>query len=73
MFLSAKYILLYTGAGLATGFFTKADKTTILVGMGIAALAGSSFGVGYAIVSAVEFGVGFGVAVMLNRSKNKSE
>lgn len=73
MFLSATYIVLYTGAGLATGFFTKADKTTILVGMVLAAIAGGSFGVSYAIVSAIEFGVGIGVAVMLQGGKGESE
>ncbi len=72
MFLSAKYILLYTGAGFVTGFIAKADKTTVLVGMGLAALAGSSFGLGYAIVSAIEFGVGFGIAVMIQSKKDGS-
>lgn len=69
MFLSAKYVLLYTGAGLATGFITKGDKAAVLVGMGIAALAGASFGLNYAIVSAIEFAVGFGIAVMLQGNK----
>lgn len=69
MFLSAKYVLLYTGAGLVTGFVSKGDKAAVLVGMGIAALVGASFGLSYAIVSAIEFGVGFGVSLMFQSNK----
>jgi hypothetical protein len=72
MILSAKYILLYTGAGLVTGFIAKRNKTALLVGMGIAALIGASFSVSYAILSAIEFAVGFGITVMLQRN-NKDE
>jgi hypothetical protein len=72
MILSAKYIILYTGAGLATGFVAKRDKTAMLVGMGIAAMIGASFGINYAILSAIEFAVGFEIAVMLQRD-NKDD
>jgi hypothetical protein len=64
MYLSLKYVILYTGAGLATGYLSKGDKTAALVGMGLAALAGSDFGVSYAILSLVEFGAGFGLSLM---------
>lgn len=69
MYISLKYLILYCGAGLATGYFSKGDKTALLVGMGIAALLGTSFGVSYAIVSGIEFAVGFGVAVVLRGDK----
>ena len=71
MFLSTKYVLLYTGAGLATGFVARGDKTAAMVGMGLAALVGFSFGLNYAIVSAIEFGVGFGIAVIIRGNKSK--
>ncbi len=71
MYLSAKYVILYAGSGLATGWISKGAKTPLLVGMGISALVGASFGIGYAVVSAIEFGVGFGVAAMLLDKKKK--
>ena len=74
MILSAKYIIIYTGAGLVTGFIAKKDKTALLVGMGIAAMIGASFNISYAILSAIEFAVGFGIAAMVQRDKkNDSE
>ena len=71
MFLSAKYIVLYCGAGLATGFVSKGNKTAALVGMGIAALIGSRFGLSYAIISAIEFAVGFGIALMFQPNNKR--
>lgn len=70
MFLSAKYILLYTGVGIASGFIAKGDRTAALVGIGISALLGFSFELNYAIVSAIEFGVGFGIAVIIRGFKS---
>jgi hypothetical protein len=69
MFLSAKYVVLYAGAGMVTGFVSKGNKTAMWVGMGIAALVGASFGLGYAAVSAIEFTVGFGVSLMFQSNK----
>lgn len=69
MFLSMKYVLLYTGVGLATGYVSKGDKTAALVGMGVAALAGFSFGLSYALLSAIEFGIGFGIFCMFGAEK----
>lgn len=69
MFLSAKYVILYTGAGLATGYISKGDKAVGLIGLGLAAMAGYSFGMSYAIVSAIEFGVGLGIAAIIRGNK----
>ena len=69
MFLSAKYLLLYTGAELFTGFATKGAKGVVLIGMAIAALIGANFGLHYAIISAIEFGVGFAVALLFQNNK----
>lgn len=65
MFISMKYVILYVGAGAATGWFSKGDRTASLIGLGIAALLGTSFGISYALISAIEFGIGLGLARML--------
>jgi len=65
MFISMKYVILYVGAGTATGWFSKGDRTASLIGLGIAALLGTSFGISYALISAIEFGIGLGLARML--------
>ena len=70
MYFSAKYVILYTGAGLAFGYISEGDKKVGLIGLGLAALAGYSFGTDYAIVSAIEFGVGLGIAALIRSSRN---
>ena len=65
MYISLKYVILYVGAGAATGWFSKGDLKTCLVGVGIAALIGASFSISYAVVSAIEFGIGIGLASMV--------
>jgi hypothetical protein len=69
MYISMKYIVLYVGAGVATGWLSKGDRTASLVGICIAGLIGFSFGISYAVLSAVEFIVGLGIARMLNKDK----
>lgn len=69
MFISMKYVILYVGAGAATGFFSKGDRTVSLIGLGVAALIGASFGISYALISAIEFGIGLGLASILQKSK----
>jgi hypothetical protein len=69
MYISMKYIVLYVGAGVATGWLSKGNRTTSLFGVCIAGLIGFSFGISYAILSAVEFAVGLGIAQMLNKDK----
>lgn len=69
MYISLKYVILYVGAGVATGWFSKGDRTACLVGAGIAALIGASFGISYAILSAIEFGVGLGLASMFRKNR----
>jgi hypothetical protein len=69
MYISMKYVLLYVGAGAATGWFSKDDRTASLIGLAIAGLIGASFGVSYAVISAIEFGIGLGLASMLQKSK----
>lgn len=68
MFISMKYVILYVGAGVATGWFSKGNRTACLVGAGIAAFIGASFGISYAILSAIEFGVGLWLASMLRKN-----
>jgi len=72
MFISGKYIILYVGAGVATGLLSKSDRNTSLLGLGISALIGSSFGVGYAFLSSLEFGIGLVIASVLINYKNSS-
>jgi hypothetical protein len=69
MFISMKYVILYVGAGAATGWFSKGDRTASLIGLGIAALLGASFGISYALISAIEFGIGLGLAAMLRKKQ----
>lgn len=69
MYITAKYVLLYTGAGIATGYLTEGDKSAALMGLGIAAIFGYSFGLDYAIVSAIEFGVGLTLAAFFRGNK----
>ena len=73
MYISMKYVILYVGAGVATGWFSKGDRTACLVGVGVASLIGASFGISYALVSAIEFGVGLGLVAMLRKSKESSD
>ena len=68
MYISMKYVILYVGAGAATGWFAKGDRTASLIGLGVAALIGASFGISYALISAIEFGIGLGVATLLRKS-----
>ncbi|QWD65936.1 hypothetical protein [Polynucleobacter sp. MWH-Aus1W21] len=69
MYISMKYVVLYVGAGAATGWFSKGDRTASLIGLGVAALIGASFGISYAVVSAIEFGIGLGLATMLRKKQ----
>ena len=69
MYISMKYVILYVGAGAATGWFSKGDRTASLIGLGVAALIGASFGVSYALISAIEFGIGLGLAAMFQKNK----
>lgn len=69
MYISVKYLVLYVGAGLATGVFSKGDKTICWIGVGIAALLGANFGIGYAALSAVEFAIGLGIAALVTRKR----
>jgi hypothetical protein len=69
MYISMKYVILYLGAGAATGWFSKGDRTASLIGLGVAALIGASFGISYAFVSAIEFGIGLGLSAMLRKNK----
>ena len=69
MYISIKYVLLYVGAGAVAGWFSKGDRTVSLVGLGVAALIGASFGLSYAMLSAIEFGIGLGFASMLRKGK----
>ena len=69
MYISMKYVILYVGAGAATAWFSKGDRTASLIGLGVAALIGASFGISYALVSAIEFGIGLGLAAMLRKKK----
>ena len=67
MYISTKYVILYVEAGVATGWFSRGDRTASLIGLGVAALIGASFGISYALVSAIEFGIGLGLARMFQR------
>lgn len=69
MYISMKYVIMYVGAGAATGWLSKGDRTACLIGVGIAALIGASFSISYAILSAIEFGVGIGLASILRENK----
>lgn len=73
MYISMKYVILYVGAGAATGWFAKGDRTASLVGLGVAALIGASFGISYALISAIEFGIGLGLAAMIRKNKESSD
>lgn len=69
MFISMKYVILYVGADVATGWFSKGDRNASLIGLGIAALIGACFGISYAVISAIEFAIGLGLSSMLRKSK----
>jgi hypothetical protein len=73
MYISMKYVILYAAAGAATGWFSKGDRTASLIGLGVAALIGASFGISYALVSAIEFGIGLGLAAMLRKKKESPD
>ncbi len=73
MYISMKYVLLYVGAGAATGWFSKGDRTASLVGLGVAALIGASFGISCALISAIEFGIGLGLAAMIRKNKESPD
>ncbi len=73
MYISMKYVILYVGAGAATGWFSKGDRTASLVGLGVAALIGASFGIFYALISASEFGIGLGLAAMIRKNKESPD
>lgn len=73
MYISMKYVVLYVGAGAATGWLTKGDRTASLIGLGISALIGASFDVSYAVISAIEFGIGLGLVKMLWKDKGSTE
>ena len=67
MYISFKYIILYVGAGVATGILSKGDKNAALIGLGVSALVGASFGLSYALLSAIEFGIGLTLARLLSK------
>lgn len=67
MYVSGKYIILYVGAGVATGILSKGDKNAALIGLGASALVGASFGLSYALLSAIEFGIGLALARLLSK------
>lgn len=71
MVLDFKYVILYVGAGVAARLMTKGDKTSLLIGLGVSAIFGSSFGFFYAIISAIEFWVGFAVASVFHKNSGK--
>lgn len=73
MYISMKYVILYVGAGAATGWFSKGDRTASLIGLGVAALIGASFGISYAPISAIEFGIGLGLAALLRKRKESPD
>lgn len=73
MYLSGKYIILYVGAGVATGYISKGDRNAALIGLGISALIGASFGVSYALISALEFAIGLGLASMLIKKQDPEQ
>jgi hypothetical protein len=64
VYISGKYIILYVGAGVATGYVSKGDRNVALIGLGISALIGASFGISYALISAIEFGIGLALSSM---------
>lgn len=67
MVLSIKYIILYTGAGFATGYFSHGNKSIGVIGACVAFLLGCSFGISYGAISAVEFGIGLGAAALIRK------
>lgn len=67
MYISGKYIILYVGAGVATGILSKGDKKAALIGLGVSALVGASFGLSYALLSAIEFGIGLALTRLLSK------
>ncbi len=67
MYISGKYIILYVGAGVATGILSKGDNNAALIGLGVSALVGASFGLSYALLSAIEFGIGLALARLLSK------
>lgn len=73
MYISMKYVILYVGAGAATGWFSKGDRTASLIGLGVSALIGASFGISYALISAIEFGIGLGLAAMIRKNKESPD
>jgi hypothetical protein len=73
MYLSSKYIILYVGAGLATGYVSKGDRNAALIGLGISALIGASFGISYALISSIEFAIGLGLASVLIKKKDSDQ
>lgn len=73
MYISMKYVILYVGAGAATGWFSKGDRTASLIGLGVAALIGASFEISYALISAIEFGIGLGLAALLRKRKESPD
>ncbi len=73
MYISMKYVILYVGAGAATGWFSKGDRTASLIGLGVAALIGASCGISYALISAIEFGIGLGLAALLRKRKESPD
>ena len=73
MYISMKYVILYVGAGAATGWFSTGDRTASLSGLGVAALIGASFGISYALISAIEFGIGLGLAALLRKRKESPD
>ena len=73
MYISMKYVILYVGAGAATGWFSKGDRTASLIGLGVAALIGASFGISYALISAIECGIGLGLAALLRKRKESPD
>ncbi len=73
MYLSGKYIILYVGAGVVTGYVSKGDRNAALIGLGISALIGASFGISYALISALEYAIGLGLASMLIKKQDPEQ
>lgn len=73
MYISLKYVVLYVGAGAATGYFSDGNKLIGAIGVGVAAIVGASFGIQYGVLSAIEFAVGLGIAALVKAGSSGSK
>lgn len=67
MYLSLKYIILYTCTGGIAGYIASGDKKVALIGLALAGIFGYSFGINYALISALEFGAGFIIGSIIKK------